>query len=114
MDIEERPFPVWIFEDGGKKYYVIAVYGKGLWDKIWATVAFESDMKTLAGASFDHKGETPGLGAEIKDSQAWYSQFMGKQTFNEAGTFVGVNVRKGGCQRQTIRSRCHLWSHHHL
>ena len=98
LPVEERPFPVWVYEDGGKKYYVISVYGKGLWDKIWGCVAFEGDMQTIAGASFDHKGETPGLGAEIKDSQAWYSKFIGRKTLNAEGEVAGVVVRKGGAK----------------
>ena len=98
LPIEERPFPVWVYEDGGEKYYVISVYGKGLWDKIWGCVAFKGDMKTLAGVSFDHKGETPGLGAEIKDSPGFYSQFKGVKTFNEADEYVGVTVMKGGAK----------------
>ncbi|MEM6965047.1 MAG: NADH:ubiquinone reductase (Na(+)-transporting) subunit C [Bacteroidota bacterium] len=98
LPVEERPFPVWVYEDEGKKYYVISVYGKGLWDKIWGTVAFEEDMNTLAGAYFDHKGETPGLGAEIKDNAGWYKQFMGKKTLSEVGQILGVKVMKGGAK----------------
>ncbi len=98
LDITERPFPVWVYEDGGKKFYVVTVYGKGLWDKIWGTVAFQEDMETLAGVSFDHKGETPGLGAEIKDSPGFYSQFKNKKINSETGEYVGITVRKGGAK----------------
>lgn len=98
LDITERPFPVWVYEDGGKKFYVVTVYGKGLWDKIWGTVAFQDDMETLAGVSFDHKGETPGLGAEIKDSPGFYSQFKNKKIKSENGDYVGITVRKGGAK----------------
>jgi len=98
LDITERPFHVWVYEDGGKKFYVITVYGKGLWDKIWGTVAFQEDMETLAGVSFDHKGETPGLGAEIKDSPGFYSQFKQKKIKAENGDYVGITVRKGGAK----------------
>ena len=39
---------------------------------------FESDMKTIKGAVFDHKGETAGLGAEI--TQQWFQdRFVGEQ-----------------------------------
>jgi Na+-transporting NADH:ubiquinone oxidoreductase subunit C len=53
-------------------------------------------MNTVAGVSFDHAGETPGLGAEIKDNAAWKAQFVGKKIYNDAGEFVSVTARKGG------------------
>ncbi len=62
---------------GGKQVYVVPMVGKGLWGPIWGYVAMETDMKTVFGASFDHKTETPGLGAEIKTSlfeDAWPGQ----------------------------------------
>ena len=39
-----------------------------MWGPIWGFVAFEKDCNTVFGASFDHKTETPGLGAEIRES----------------------------------------------
>lgn len=96
---DERLLPVFIFtKDDGKKYYILSTMGKGLWDIIWANVAFEDDLNTIAGVSFDHKAETPGLGAEIKDNVAWYKQFIGKKVYNEDGTFRSVLVRKGGAK----------------
>jgi Na+-transporting NADH:ubiquinone oxidoreductase subunit C len=47
----------------------------------------------------DHKGETPGLGAEIKDNPAFPGQFIGKQIFKDGE--VAVLVRKGGSQDKT-------------
>jgi Na+-transporting NADH:ubiquinone oxidoreductase subunit C len=96
--VEERAFPVWVYEKDGKKFYVVSVYGKGLWDKIWGTVALESDLNTIVGVSFDHKGETPGLGAEIKDSPSFKSQFKGRKLYNEAGDYKSIIVRKGGAK----------------
>ena len=98
IPLESRPLPLWVYEDNGKKYYIISVYGKGLWDKIWGTVAFESDLKTLAGTSFDHKGETPGLGAEIKDNPSFSAQYVGKKAYNDKGEYVSVIARKGGAK----------------
>ena len=40
-------------------------------------VAFDADGETIYGAYFNHKGETPGLGAEI-EKPAFSSQFDGK------------------------------------
>jgi Na+-transporting NADH:ubiquinone oxidoreductase subunit C len=93
----ERRFPLFIYKDSsGNAYYIFAVRGSGLWDEIWGSVAVESDMNTIAGVSFDHKGETPGLGAEIKDNPGFPAQFVNKKLYNASGELVAVNVRKGG------------------
>lgn len=97
--MDEQILPVFIFtKDNGEKYYIFSVRGKGLWDEIWGNIAFKSDLNTIAGVAFDHKGETPGLGAEIKDNPDWKKQFIGKQIFDQFGRFVGVDVRKGGAK----------------
>jgi len=51
-------------------------------------------MSTIAGVTFDHKGETPGLGAEINTSH-FESQFLNKTIYQD-GNFVSVKVVKGG------------------
>jgi Na+-transporting NADH:ubiquinone oxidoreductase subunit C len=63
--VEDRNYPLFECEIDSKIYYVLPVMGKGLWDAIWGFISVESDGETIAGAVFDHKGETPGLGAEI-------------------------------------------------
>ena len=65
----------------GKTKYVIPVYGMGLWGPISGYIALNDDKATVYGAYFNHEGETAGLGAEIKDSQAWQEQFRGKKLF---------------------------------
>lgn len=94
--VEEQQLPLFIATLDGQKNYIIPVRGNGLWDEIWGFIALESDGNTVKGVSFDHKGETPGLGAEIKDNTAWKAQFLGKELFTEDGKFVGVAVVKGG------------------
>lgn len=91
----QRLFPVNIFNIDGDRYYVFSVRGNGLWDAIWGNIALASDLNTVTGASFDHAGETPGLGAEIKDNAGWKSQFKGKKIYND-DEFVSILVRKGG------------------
>lgn len=49
--------------------YIFPMYGSGLWNDIWGYVAINADLKTIRGISFDHKGETPGLGARITDAE---------------------------------------------
>jgi len=79
----------------GKKFYIVPVLGKGLWGPIWGNIAFKDDFNTIVGVIFDHKGETPGLGAEIA-TPAFQDQFPGKTIFDENGNFVSVKVQKGG------------------
>jgi Na+-transporting NADH:ubiquinone oxidoreductase subunit C len=71
---DKQLFPLFVFDKDGKLYYIIPVRGKGLWGPIWGYVALEEDLNTVYGASFGHKGETPGLGAEI-ETEAFQQQF---------------------------------------
>lgn len=94
---EEQAFPIYIAEKEGKKFYVIPLFGAGLWKEIWGYIALDSDKNTIVGASFDHAGETAGLGAEI--NQSWYEdQYIGKTIFDENNNFVSVKAIKGGAK----------------
>ena len=95
---EDRLYPVFTFKDESQNYYIVAVRGSGLWDEIWGNIAIKEDFNTIAGASFDHKGETPGLGAEIKDNPSFSKQFPGKELYNDQGEYVSITVRKGGAK----------------
>jgi len=93
--LKERLLPVYVAKKDGKTYYIFPVYGKGLWGPIWGYVALEDDLNTIYGVTFDHKGETPGLGAEIATD--WFqAQFKGKKILDENGNFVSIAVVKGG------------------
>ncbi len=95
----DRLLTLYIFTAADKKVYnIVSVRGKGLWDEIWGSIAIESDWTTIAGSSFDHKGETPGLGAEIKDNQTWVDQFIGKKIYNSDGQFTSVRIIKAGAR----------------
>lgn len=94
----ERRLPVYVYEQGGQQFYILSVRGNGLWDEIWGSVALKNDLNTIAGATFDHKGETPGLGAEIKDNPAFSEQFEGKEIYEDDGDYVSIKVRKGGAR----------------
>ena len=91
----KRMYPVYEVALDGTKYFIFSVRGSGLWDAIWGNIALEDDMNTVAGVSFDHAGETPGLGAEIKDNTKWKGQFAGKKIY-DGNQYVSVYVRKGG------------------
>ncbi|MCE2790178.1 MAG: NADH:ubiquinone reductase (Na(+)-transporting) subunit C [Saprospiraceae bacterium] len=93
----EKLLPLFIYtDDDGKKYTIVYARGKGLWDEIWGYITLDSDMNTIVGQAFDHKGETPGLGAEIKDNKNWYGQFTGKKFYNTKGEYTSIAVVKGG------------------
>lgn len=93
--VEERTLPVYKakLDDGGSKV-IFPLRGKGLWGPIWGYISLDEDYNTIFGAVFDHKGETPGLGAEI-NKESFESQFKGKKIF-EDGKLVSVSVYKGG------------------
>lgn len=95
---ENRILPVFKYDKDGESSYIFSVRGSGLWDAIWGNIAFQSNLNTVVGATFDHKSETPGLGAEIKDNPNFREQFQGKEIFEEDGDFVSITVRKGGAK----------------
>lgn len=91
---EKKAMPVFEAKSAnGSVIYVIPVTGKGLWGPVWGYLAMNADCNTVEGAVFDHKGETPGLGAEIA-LPAFQNQFVGKQIF-ENGKFESINLTKG-------------------
>ncbi len=93
-DGAEYPLFVCKKEDGSINY-ILPLVGKGLWGPIWGYVALDKDLNTCVGATFDHKSETPGLGAEIKES--WFqANFIGKKLFDASGNFNSIRVVKGG------------------
>lgn len=88
-----RRLPLFVGEKDGKTYYVAPIYGKGLWDAIWGYVAMDENM-VVQGVFFDHKGETPGLGANIKE-RFFMDDFTGEHLLDENGNFKGITVAKG-------------------
>lgn len=95
LDPEQRHYPLFIYTDGAEKRYIIPMAGKGLWGPVWGYMALDEDLNTVVGATFDHKGETPGLGAEISQ-KPFQDQFVGKKIFDKQNEFVSVRVVKGG------------------
>lgn len=77
----------------GKNIQVVNMKGMGLWGGISGYVAVKDDG-TVYGAYFNHESETAGLGAEIKDSQAWQEKFIGKKIFDDKGNVVLSVVKK--------------------
>ena len=92
-DGKVRKLPLFVGEKEGKTFYVAPIRGKGLWDAIWGYVSMDENM-VVQGAYFDHKGETPGLGANIKQ-RYFMDDFIGEHLMTEAGVFKGITVKKG-------------------
>lgn len=88
-----RKLPLFIGEKDGKTFYVAPIRGKGLWDAIWGYVALDKNM-VVQGAYFDHKGETPGLGSNIKE-RFFMDDFIGEHLMTATGEFKGITVAKG-------------------
>lgn len=96
--LEQQYLPVFTATpDNGEKVIILPVEGKGLWGPIYGYVSLKSDMNTIYGVTFDHKGETPGLGAEI-NTPAFEGMFSGKKLFEDE-KFVSVMVLKGGAKK---------------
>ena len=93
-DKDHQFLPLYISNIDGLKQYIIPLRGKGLWGPIWGFVALEEDLNTVYGAVFDHKGETPGLGAEI-NQPFFQDPFVGKTIF-EGDNLTSIRVVKGG------------------
>jgi Na+-transporting NADH:ubiquinone oxidoreductase subunit C len=100
----KRNLPAFEAKKGDSTFIVIPVYGKGLWGPIWGYVSFQREQKVshgtphynkVYGVMFDHKGETPGLGAEI-NQPFFQNQFKGKKIFDKQGKFTSIEVVKGG------------------
>ena len=95
-----RRLPLFVGEKDGKTFYIAPIRGKGLWDAIWGYVALDKDM-VVQGAFFDHAGETPGLGANIKQ-RYFMDDFYGERLLTEAGAFKGITVAKGNNDPKNI------------
>lgn len=86
-----RKLPLFVGEKDGTTFYIAPIRGKGLWDAIWGYVAMDKNM-VVQGVFFDHKGETPGLGANIKQ-RYFMDDFIGEDLMNN-GSFKGIAVSK--------------------
>lgn len=84
--------PLFIGEKDGKRSYIIPMYGKGLWAAIWGYVALDDSM-VVQGVYFDHKSETPGLGANIK--QRYFMDDFSGESILKGTRYVGISIAKG-------------------
>lgn len=96
--LESRMLPVYEIrnekDENQVDFYVVPTFGKGLWDVISSYISIKGDGSTINGVVFNHKAETPGLGARIKDDPAVYGRYSGKELFENSEP-VGVEMMKG-------------------
>jgi len=93
-DSKDQLLPLFIAEKDNSRKYIIPLRGKGLWGPIWGFMALNDDLNTVYGAVFDHKAETPGLGAEI--NQGFFQDpFVGQNIFKD-DNLISIKVIKGG------------------
>lgn len=96
---KERRLPLFVGEKDGKTFYIAPIRGKGLWDAIWGYVGMDENM-VVQGAYFDHKGETAGLGANIK-LRFFMDDFIGEHLLKD-GSFIGITVSKSNNDPKNI------------
>jgi Na+-transporting NADH:ubiquinone oxidoreductase subunit C len=101
-DPDARNLPVFVCtKENGEKDFIVPLRGKGLWGPIWGFISFSDDFNTIVGCMFDHKGETPGLGAEI-NTDKFQSQFASKKIFDDNNKFTSISIVKGGAAPDDI------------
>lgn len=93
--IQERKLPLYIAQIEGETKYIIPLRGAGLWGPIWGYIALNEDKNTIYGSFYSHASETPGLGAEIAQTD-FQQKFVGKSIFNDKEEFVSIAVMKPG------------------
>ncbi|HJE38701.1 MAG: NADH:ubiquinone reductase (Na(+)-transporting) subunit C [Candidatus Amulumruptor caecigallinarius] len=91
---DKRLLPLFVADVDGATKYIIPMSGTGLWGPIWGYISIDADGTTVYGAYFAHKGETPGLGAEI-DKPQFCNSFDGKHVIKD-GVFQPISVVKPG------------------
>ena len=97
LSANDFKYPFYTAEKDNQTYFIVPMAGTGLWGPVWGFVALEKDYNTVYGAAFDHKAETPGLGAEI-NTDFFELPFKGKRIKNHLGEFISIEVKKGGAE----------------
>lgn len=79
------------------KTTVIPMRGNGLWGPIWGYLGLSEDLHTVVNAVFDHKSETPGLGAEIT-TEKYQSQYKDKPLDQKVDAIAGATRTSKGVE----------------
>ena len=93
LEAQEDRLAVFVCNVNGSTKYILPLYGKGMWDAIGGYLCLNDDKQTIYGAFFSHKGETPGLGAEIA-TEKFQERFTGKTAISNGEVKLAV-VKNG-------------------
>ncbi len=91
-----RKYPVFTYINGSDTSYVIPMAGNGLWGPVWGFAALGADQNTITGIVFDHKSETPGLGAKIAEKSFMDMFTSSTKMVMKGDKYMGLKVVKGG------------------
>ncbi len=96
---DAKKYPLFIANKDGQTLYIVPVVGKGLWGPIWGYVSLKDDKRTIYGVSYDHLGETPGLGAEIKQ-KFFTDRYLAETVADENLNYMPIKIVKDGSGAQ--------------
>ena len=99
-DRQDGDMPLYVIDN---QITVIPMRGNGLWGPIWGYIGIAADGKTVVGAVFDHKSETPGLGAEIT-TEKYQSQYKGKSIGGKVDAIAGATRTSKGVEEMIERT----------
>lgn len=91
--IQDQKMPIYIAKYNNMEYYIIPLFGQGLWGEIFGYISFNKKI-IVSGIVLDHTSETPGLGAEINQS-FFLNLFKGEYIFDNKGNYMGIKIVKG-------------------
>lgn len=87
--------PVHLLQRGDEiALIVLPIGGTGYQSTIYAYLALESDLNTVAALTITEQGDTPGLGSRI-ENPAWQALWPGKKIADETGA-IRISVVRGG------------------
>ncbi|MGI9248303.1 MAG: Na(+)-translocating NADH-quinone reductase subunit C [Woeseiaceae bacterium] len=63
---------------------ILPIVGQGMWSTLYGYIALESDLNTIAAATFYEQAETAGLGDKITDPD-WLATWQGRALYGTDG-----------------------------
>jgi len=73
-----------VWNDEELERVILPLRGSGMWSALYAYIALEPDLNTIAGMTFYEQNETPGLGDQITHGH-WLEQWKGRRIYDEQG-----------------------------
>jgi Na+-transporting NADH:ubiquinone oxidoreductase subunit C len=73
-----------VWQDAEIERIILPMHGAGMWSTLYGLIALESDLNTIAAATFYEQAETPGLGDAITRPD-WLALWQGRQVYNKQG-----------------------------